>query len=105
MKARTKQSHAVLSMALLVGAFAACQGLADVHTSAPPLASIHGTLSLGSNATAPTGDVKLAILWDVPTEQPSADTRDPSNPCAVDPLKLAKNPVNAGGIDFPSDLG
>jgi len=63
-------------------------------------------LSLAPGMEAPTGDVKLAIMWDLdPGPLPSVDTRDPSNPCAVDSSKLMPNLRNVGGHEFPSDVG
>jgi hypothetical protein len=108
MNAACLKSASTLSVVLLANGvmLGACQGLADEHTGAPPLASIQGTLSLAPSTQAPTGDVKLAIMWDLyPGQGPSSDTRDPSNPCAVDPSKLAKNPRNVGGYDFPGAVG
>jgi hypothetical protein len=99
---RPKLLAAVLVQCSLV---VACQGLADAHTPPPPLASFRGTLSLASGMKAPQGNVKLAIRWDIENFPTSADTQDPSNPCAVDPSKVSDLPAGFEGHQDPLDIG
>jgi hypothetical protein len=83
----------------------ACDGLADAHTSPPPLASFHGTLSLAEHTPAPEGDLRLAIMWQTRSEVDLSSEEDPAFPCNVDESKLPLDPQSWTGRVDPGMAG
>jgi hypothetical protein len=88
----------------LVSLLAGCSNLADQNSTPPPLASIHGTLTLADGTLVPDGQLRLALLW--ATDEPYGSGSGDMGHCDQPYTKMVERSEQQVDIDatFPSQF-